>query len=430
MATYYIDPAGNDSDTGGAGDPWLTITLSLPKMSAGDTLIFNNGTYTGGVSAWAGLVNGTNASTLTTLQAANSRLAIIQASTSGEAIIPCPDGTEYARFEGFKLDGQGTSGFAFQGTSSGATLAIGLECEDIEIAATAEGGLGPRCVNSSFTNFYIHDGGTNDFDHGVYHAGGCHDNTFTDFIIDTYTGQGVQQYSTSQNNINNNLYDRFTIHNCGHYSNKNGFILDKGTNNTVRNLVTYGNAGNGLITYCNGSTNYVYNVTAYDNGKYGIRFLNLGVVTGRNLVALGNTSGQILSENGSNTIGAENVDTGTATDLWTNPAADDFTVKAGSALIDAGVDVGFSLDRDGNSRKQGADVDVGAYEYSAAPPDGPTNTHSATQTVTSSLTDIDTDIDPGTNDIIQCDLDTQNSRACFGFTSSTALPGTNTKVDL
>lgn len=45
MATYYVDPAGNNGGAGSAVDPWRTIVYSLTKLKNSDTLIVNNGTY-------------------------------------------------------------------------------------------------------------------------------------------------------------------------------------------------------------------------------------------------------------------------------------------------------------------------------------------------------------------------------------------------
>jgi len=47
MATYYMDPAGNDGAAGSEGAPWKTFKESLPKLIAGDTLNVGTGTYLG-----------------------------------------------------------------------------------------------------------------------------------------------------------------------------------------------------------------------------------------------------------------------------------------------------------------------------------------------------------------------------------------------
>ena len=48
MATFYVDPAGSNSNDGSIGTPWLTIQKAADTMVAGDTANVNDGTYTGG----------------------------------------------------------------------------------------------------------------------------------------------------------------------------------------------------------------------------------------------------------------------------------------------------------------------------------------------------------------------------------------------
>ncbi len=45
-ATYYIAPNGNDAGPGTIDQPWLTVQVSVPRLVAGDTLCFRQGTHT------------------------------------------------------------------------------------------------------------------------------------------------------------------------------------------------------------------------------------------------------------------------------------------------------------------------------------------------------------------------------------------------
>ena len=46
MATYYVDPSGNDSGTGAIDDPWKTWGKPFnDTVAAGDTVYFRGGVY-------------------------------------------------------------------------------------------------------------------------------------------------------------------------------------------------------------------------------------------------------------------------------------------------------------------------------------------------------------------------------------------------
>jgi hypothetical protein len=85
-ATYYVDPnLGSDSNTGQSGSPKLTIAAGIAIMTGGDTLILNDGTYTG-TKNMIGLVaprqfppSGIDAAHPTTIRAAHVGSAIIDA---------------------------------------------------------------------------------------------------------------------------------------------------------------------------------------------------------------------------------------------------------------------------------------------------------------------------------------------------------------
>ncbi len=77
--TYYLSPTGSDSANGSSAAPWATLVKAMSTMKGGDTLIVNDGTYTGTSNAITH--NGTyppygSASAYTTIKAAHDGMAI------------------------------------------------------------------------------------------------------------------------------------------------------------------------------------------------------------------------------------------------------------------------------------------------------------------------------------------------------------------
>jgi len=52
--TYYVDPAGSDSNAGTSAAPWAHICYGITQLAAGDTLIVNNGVYREDCREWNG----------------------------------------------------------------------------------------------------------------------------------------------------------------------------------------------------------------------------------------------------------------------------------------------------------------------------------------------------------------------------------------
>lgn len=45
MATYYVSTTGNDSNTGGSADPFLTVNKAVTVSGSGDVINVAAGTY-------------------------------------------------------------------------------------------------------------------------------------------------------------------------------------------------------------------------------------------------------------------------------------------------------------------------------------------------------------------------------------------------
>ena len=98
---YYTATTGNDSNTGTLSSPWKTLTFSVGKLIAGDTLFVRGGIYTEAVSVWA---SGTSLKQIT-ITAYNGELPIIDGQNtyptdSWDALMNL--GGSYINFSGFE----------------------------------------------------------------------------------------------------------------------------------------------------------------------------------------------------------------------------------------------------------------------------------------------------------------------------------------
>ena len=100
-ACRYVDPAGNDGNAGTRTAPWRTIQHAADVASPGDTVIVNNGVYTGGTNVVTITRNGTAAAWLV-FRAANRWGAIIDGQNFASSMGFSINGN-YIRVEGFEV---------------------------------------------------------------------------------------------------------------------------------------------------------------------------------------------------------------------------------------------------------------------------------------------------------------------------------------
>ncbi len=106
----YVDPAGNDANAGTRTAPWRTIQHAADVANPGDTVIVNNGVYTGGAQIVTITRSGTAAAWIV-FRAANRWGAIVDgqnnSSTTGFEV-----NGNYIRVEGFEV--RNTSRYAME----------------------------------------------------------------------------------------------------------------------------------------------------------------------------------------------------------------------------------------------------------------------------------------------------------------------------
>lgn len=85
MATYYVSTTGNDGNPGSESQPWLTPQHAADTAVAGDTVIYENGTYNIGAGVDFDTNSGSSGNWITH-QARNSRQVEWQLGSSGWAV--------------------------------------------------------------------------------------------------------------------------------------------------------------------------------------------------------------------------------------------------------------------------------------------------------------------------------------------------------
>lgn len=92
MATYYVATTGDDgTGDGSSGNEWLTISYAITQLSASDTLIVRDGTYSESIDVDVNSV---------TVQAENNLQATIQGTWSDTDVFPHTTGTWAQRYTG------------------------------------------------------------------------------------------------------------------------------------------------------------------------------------------------------------------------------------------------------------------------------------------------------------------------------------------
>ena len=121
--TYYVSNDGSDFNTGLIGYPWQTLQYAVNRLSAGDMLIVEDGTYTG---FYMNTIKGTAAQRIT-ITARNRLGAIINQPPSGRTrnveFLSC----SYVTFDGFEVTGAPGAGIAVRTVEYEYT---GVNCRD------------------------------------------------------------------------------------------------------------------------------------------------------------------------------------------------------------------------------------------------------------------------------------------------------------
>ena len=119
MATYYVATTGNDSNPGTEAEPFLTLQRANNALSAGDTVIVEDGTYTGTGTLVLTITKSGTAGNWITFKARNAHQAIVDGENRDRyACIGFSGTSQYVRIEGFRLKEGRHRGFSLGGNSN------------------------------------------------------------------------------------------------------------------------------------------------------------------------------------------------------------------------------------------------------------------------------------------------------------------------
>lgn len=400
MTTYYVSTTGSNSNNGGSGSPWKTISYAVAQnLKAGDEVIVRDGTYNEAVSITK---SGSAAGYIT-----------VKAEHPGEALIRPPAGYgysvnvggNYVIVDGFDIKGPTVEGHGVQVNYT----------HHVKILNNIVHDSGASGIQFNWSDFITIEGNEtyNNAKLGWFSGISIYENRAV-----SGTGDTSEFRTIVRNNIS---HDNFQT--TGLYTDGNGIIIDdfNSTHDTshpgytfktlVEGNVVYDNGGKGIAVHW---SNYVTarNNTAYHNNTdnkntatwrgefsqqdsaHNIWVNNVAVAntaTNSNNTAIGfygnnsdtqwvnnitynGTAGQpSINVQGGNSISSSTNKLG-VNPQFVDPANGDFHLKAGSPGIDSGTGA-YGLagtDNDGNDRTVGT-VDIGAYEY-ASGGGGSTNT--------------------------------------------------------
>ena len=393
-STYYVDPSGSDiTGNGSLLKPWGSIVYAAAQVSAGDTVLINPGTYTGGVYVSTG---GTPAEPVTFQ--ANGTGVVIEGS-GGERDAFYIEDADYVVVDGLTIRHANRAGLRIsvsdhvtvRNCTLGENGTWGL-FTDFSDYTTVE-----NCESYGAVNEHgIYISNSSDFPtiryNRLHHNRGCglHINGDISMGGDGIISNGVVEGNIIYENglgggsgINLDGVIHTVVRNNLLYANHAGGItlyqIDGGSgshdNQMLNNTVLMASDGRWAINIPNtvDTNNQVFNNIAYTahgwRGSISIASPTLpgfasdyNVVMDRFSTDDGNTR---ISLSAWQALGYDvHSIIATPAQLFVNPAIADYHLTSNSPAIDHGLMLPQVLvDLDGNLRPGGAAYDIGAYEF-------------------------------------------------------------------
>lgn len=398
--TYYVDDDCDGSGDGSIADPWCTIQEAADAVTAGDTVLINPGTYGGGI----------------TVDTSGTAVNLITFKGNGAGVIIEGDGSGQDGFNIEDADYIVIDNVTVQHASRAGVRIVLADHVTVRNSTFIDNGKWG--VFTGFADYTtvenIESYGAVD-EHGIYisnssdypvirgnrlhhnNANGLHMNGDASLSDPGHDSDGIISFGLIENNI---IYENGV-------GGGSGINMDGVTDTIVRNNLLYDNHASGISIYqidggSGSQNNLILNNTILmpSNGRWAINIPDLVDTNNKvfnNILLNDHTSHGSITIPGAGLTGFEsdynividrfsvNDNTisfaswqglgfdahsfiATANDLFVNPAAHDYRLKAGSPAIDAGTTLAdVTTDLEGKARPIGAAFDIGAYEYGTPP---------------------------------------------------------------
>jgi hypothetical protein len=383
--TYYVSKLAGASNSNACTSPGAgacsTIAGAAVKMSGGDTLFIQAGTYTEAMAGDVGFPWRAGTPTAYTRYARYQQDVVTLRPTSGNYVVIFTEPNRYIELDGLILDGAGRGATVLKTDDTNTNVRI-KNCV-LKNVGHGEWPNQPMVTQIHGNNheLYNNDLSGSPDGYGIYLAGS--NNIIDGNSVHDNGAHGIHAYS-DVGGVNNNIFRNNRIYNNGFAGQSFGFspgmILGSGDGNIAYNNVIYDNWSGIQVAYNGAANTKLHNNTIYNNTGGTSCIYNNSSASGtiiRNNICHQNNGG-IVIESGSSgaqqsfnmcNLAGSGCSVVTSNPGFRNLAGFDFHLLTSSAAKDAGTCSGTAtVDAEGVTRPQGVGCDIGAYEFAEAEP--------------------------------------------------------------